>query len=131
MTDLNAEVLGGKQVAEVEPFTFISNDNKYEVEAFLVKPLGVTADSKHPLIVNMHGGPHGQNGPAFNFRDQVFAARGWATLDVNCCGSTGWGQALTDAVFGDQDGNQEHDVRYASITTLRRYSWLDRERMGM
>jgi len=131
MTDLNAEVLGGKQVAEVEPFTFISNDNKHEVEAFLVKPLGVTADSKHPLIVNMHGGPHGQNGPAFNFRDQVFAARGWATLHVNYRGSTGYGQAFADAVFGDQDGNEGQDVLYGVSAALRRYLWLDRERMGI
>src|SRR4029077_15355416 len=131
MTDLNAEVLGGTEVAEVEPFTFISNDNKYEVEAFLVKPLGMTADSKHPLIVNIHGGPHGQNGPAFNFRDQAFAARGWATLHVNYRGSTGYGQAFADAVFGDQDGNEAQDVLYGVSAALRRYLWLDRERMGI
>src|SRR2546421_7301030 len=78
LTDLNAEILAGKQIGEVESFTFISNDNKFEVEAFLTKPLGMTATSKHPLIVNIHGGPHGQNGPAFNFKNQVYAAHGWA-----------------------------------------------------
>jgi dipeptidyl aminopeptidase/acylaminoacyl peptidase len=131
VTDLNADVLRGKQIAEVEPFTFISNDNKFEVEAFLVKPLGMTPDSKHPLIVNIHGGPHGQNGPAFNFRDQAFAARGWATLHVNYRGSTGYGQAFADGVFGDQDGNEGQDVLYGVSAALRRYLWLDRERMGI
>jgi len=131
ITNLNSEVLAGKQIAEVEPFTFVSNDNKYQVEAFLVKPAGVTADSKHPLIVNMHGGPHGQNGPAFNFRDQAFASRGWATLHVNYRGSTGYGQAFADAVFGDQDGNEAQDVLYGVSAALRRYLWLDRERMGI
>src|SRR6267143_1514451 len=52
LTDLNAQLFTGKQIAEVESFTFISNDNKFEVEAFLTKPLGMTATSKHPLIVN-------------------------------------------------------------------------------
>jgi dipeptidyl aminopeptidase/acylaminoacyl peptidase len=131
VTDLNADVLRGKQIAEVEPFTFISNDNKYEVQAFLVKPLGMTSDSKHPLIVNIHGGPHGQNGPAFNFRDQAFAARGWATLHVNYRGSTGYGQGFADGVFGDQDGNEAQDVLYGVSAALRRYLWLDRERMGV
>jgi dipeptidyl aminopeptidase/acylaminoacyl peptidase len=131
LTDLNSEAFNGKQIADVEPFTFVSNDNKYEVEAFLVKPLGMTPDSKHPLIVNMHGGPHGQNGPAFNFRDQAFAARGWATLHVNYRGSTGYGQAFADAVFGDQDGNEAQDVLYGVSAALRRYLWLDRERMGI
>jgi dipeptidyl aminopeptidase/acylaminoacyl peptidase len=131
LTDLNADVLAGKQIAEVESFTFVSNDNKFEVEAFLTKPLGMTATSKHPLIVNIHGGPHGQNGPAFNYRSQVFAARGWATLQVNYRGSTGYGQKFADAVFGDQDGNEGQDVLYGVSAAVRRYLWIDRERMGI
>ncbi len=131
LTHLNSDVFLNRQIAPVESFTFISNDNKYEVEAFLTKPLGMTATSKHPLIVNIHGGPHGQNGPAFNFKDQVYAARGWATLHVNYRGSTGYGQAFADAVFGDQDGNEAQDVLYGVSAALRRYLWLDRERMGV
>ena len=131
LTDLNAELFVGKQIADVESFTFISNDNKYEIEAFLTKPLGMTATSKHPLIVNIHGGPHGQNGPAFNFRNQVFAAKGWATLNVNFRGSTGYGQKFADAVFGDQDGNEGQDVLYGVNAAVRRYLWIDRERMGI
>lgn len=139
LTDLNAEVLGGKQVAQVESFSFVSNDNKFEVEAFLTRPAGLVAEglpdaaagSKHPLIVNIHGGPHGQNGPAFSFKNQVFAARGWATLQVNYRGSTGYGQKFADAVFGDQDGNEGQDVLYGVSAALRRYLWIDRERMGV
>ncbi|HVS87708.1 MAG TPA: S9 family peptidase [Candidatus Acidoferrum sp.] len=131
LTDLNAQVLAGKQISVVEPFTFISNDNKFEIEAFLTKPLGMTATLKHPLIVNIHGGPHGQNGPAFNFKNQVYAARGWATLQVNFRGSTGYGQKFADAVFGDQDGNEGQDVLYGVSAAVRRYLWLDRERMGI
>jgi len=131
LTDLNAQVLAGKPIAEVESFTFLSNDNKYEVEAFLTKPLGLTAKSKHPLIVNIHGGPHGQNGPAFNFKNQVYAARGWATLNVNYRGSTGYGQKFADAVFGDQNGNEGQDVLYGVSAAVRRNPWIDRERMGI
>jgi dipeptidyl aminopeptidase/acylaminoacyl peptidase len=131
LTDLNAELLAGKQLGEVESFTFVSNDNKFEVEAFLTKPLGMTATSKHPLIVNIHGGPHGQNGPSFNFKNQVYAARGWATLNVNFRGSTGYGQKFADAVFGDQNGNEGQDVLYGVSAAVRRYLWLDRERMGI
>src|SRR5579864_829487 len=131
LTDLNAQALAGKQIAEVEPFTFISNDNKYEVEAFLTKPLGMTATSKHPLIVNIHGGPHGQNGPAFSFKNQVYAAHGWATLNVNYRGSTGYGQKFADAVFADQNGNEGQDVLYGVSAAVRRNPWIDRERMGI
>src|SRR6202048_224406 len=131
LTDLNAELLAGKQVAEVEPFTFVSNDNKYEVEAFLTKPLNITPGSKHPMVVVIHGGPHGQQGPAFNFRNQVYAGLGWATLMVNYRGSTGYGQKFADAVFGDQNGNEAQDVLYGVSAALRRNLWIDRDRMGI
>jgi dipeptidyl aminopeptidase/acylaminoacyl peptidase len=131
LTDLNQELLAGKAIADVEPFTFVSNDNRFEVEAFLTKPIGMTATSKHPLIVVIHGGPHGQNGPGFNFHNQVYAGHGYAVLNVNYRGSTGYGQKFADAVFGDQNGNEGQDVLYGVSAAVRRYLWIDRERMGI
>ncbi len=131
LTDLNAGVLGSKRLAEVEPFTFVSNDNKFEVEAFLTRPVDMSPTARYPLIVNIHGGPHGQQGPAFNFKNQVYAARGWATLMVNYRGSTGYGQGFADAVFADQNGNEGQDVLYAVSAAIRRYPWIDRERLGV
>jgi dipeptidyl aminopeptidase/acylaminoacyl peptidase len=131
LTDLNQELLAGKTIADVEPFTFVSNDNRFEVEAFLTKPTAMTASSKHPLIVVIHGGPHGANGPAFNFKQQVYAGHGYAVLNVNYRGSTGYGQKFADAVFGDQDGNEGQDVLYGVSAAVRRNLWIDRERMGI
>jgi dipeptidyl aminopeptidase/acylaminoacyl peptidase len=131
VTDLNAAVLGGRRLGEVESFTFVSNDNKFEVEAFLTKPVGLNESAKYPLIVNIHGGPHGQQGPAFNFKNQVYAARGWATLMVNYRGSTGYGQAFADAVFADQNGNEGQDVLYGVSAALRRNPWIDRDRLAV
>jgi dipeptidyl aminopeptidase/acylaminoacyl peptidase len=131
LTDLNHELFAGKSIADVEPFTFVSNDNRFEVEAFLTKPIGMTATSKHPLIVVIHGGPHGQNGPGLYFKNQVYAAHGYAVLNVNYRGSTGYGQKFADAVFGDQDGNEGQDILYAVSAAIRRYLWIDRERLGI
>ncbi|MBK5292028.1 MAG: S9 family peptidase [Acidobacteriia bacterium] len=131
LTNLNDDLFRGKEIAPVEAFRFISNDNKWDVEAFLTAPLGRTAGSKHPLIVVIHGGPHGQQGPAFNFKNQVYAARGWATLMVNYRGSTGYGQAFTDGVFGDQNGNEAQDVLYGLSAAMRRNLWIDRDRLGV
>ncbi len=131
LTNLNAEVLRGRPLADPQPFEFVSNDNKYRIQAFLVPPIGRTEGSKSPMVVNIHGGPHGQNGPAFNFRDQVFAGLGWAVLHVNYRGSTGYGQAFADAVFGDQDGNEAQDVLYGVSAAIRRNPWIDSTRMGV
>jgi dipeptidyl aminopeptidase/acylaminoacyl peptidase len=131
VTDLNAAVLKGKSLGVVEAFTFVSNDNKFEVEAFLTRPIDFNPARRYPMIVNIHGGPHGQQGPSFNFKNQVYAARGWATLMVNYRGSTGYGQAFTDAVFGDQNGNEAQDVLYGVSAALRRNTWIDRDRLGV
>ncbi len=50
---------------------------------------------------------------------------------MNYRGSTGYGQKFADAVFGDQDGNEGQDVLYAVSAAVRRYLWIDRERMGI
>ena len=131
VTNLHAQTLAGRLIAEVERFTFLSHDHKYEVEAFLTKPAGMTPDSKHPLIVSIHGGPHSQQGPAFNFKNQVYAGRGWATLMVNYRGSTGYGQKFADAIFGKQHGNEAVDVLYGVNAALRRYDWIDRDRLAV
>ncbi len=131
LTNLNQSLLAGKSIAEVESLTFTSNDNRFQVEAFLTKPVGMTATSKHPLIVVIHGGPHSQNGPMFNFKNQVYAAHGYAVLNVNYRGSTGYGQKFADAVFGDQDGNEAQDVLYGVSAAVRRNLWIDRERLGI
>jgi len=131
LTDLNHDILANKSIASVESFTFISNDNRFEVEAFLTKPVGLTETSKHPMIVVIHGGPHGANGSAFNFKNQVYAGHGFAVLNVNYRGSTSYGQKFADAVFGDQNGNEAQDVLYGVSAAVRRYLWIDRDRLGI
>lgn len=130
LTDLNARFLAEKTVAEVEAFTFQSFDG-LEVQAFLTKPLGINQDSKHPLIVSIHGGPHGMQGPTLNHKAQVYANEGWATLMVNYRGSTGYGQAFADAIFGDQNGGEAKDVLYGTEAAIRRHEWLDPNRVGV
>jgi dipeptidyl aminopeptidase/acylaminoacyl peptidase len=138
LTDLNADLLAARRIASVDSFSFVSNDNRLQVQAFLVKPLNVAGRrddtipaTKYPLIVDLHAEPHGQGGPAFTFQDQVYAAHGWATLHVNYRGSSGAGQQFADAAFGDQDGDEAQDVLYAVSAAVRRNLWIDRERMGL
>jgi len=132
LTDLNSGVLGDKQIAEIEAMTFLSHDHQ-EVEAFLTHPLRRTADSRHPLIAVIKGGPHGQQGPVYDHRAQVYAARGWATLMVNYRGSTGYGQKYSDAIFGVLGSNcgEPKDVLFGVGAALRRNPYLDPDRLGI
>jgi dipeptidyl aminopeptidase/acylaminoacyl peptidase len=148
LTTLNRELLSGRTIADVEAFTFKTFDG-YEIEAFLTKPVtlsgrggasasaGASADksappgTKAPLIVIIHGGPHGQQGPAFSAKAQVYAGLGWASLMVNYRGSTGYGQQITDAIFGDQNGGEARDVLAGVDAAIARYPWVDATRLGI
>jgi len=132
LTDLNRDLLAARTLGAVESFTFPSFDGT-AIEAFLTKPVDLDerASQKHPLIVMMHGGPHGQQGPEFNSKAQLYAARGWAALMVNYRGSTGYGQKLADAIFGDQNGGEARDVLAGVDAALKRYPWVDASRMGL
>ncbi|MCC7177485.1 MAG: S9 family peptidase [Acidobacteria bacterium] len=131
VTTLNQALLGSRGLAEVEAFTF-SNEG-LEIEAFLTKPAGAASakPASVPLIVMIHGGPHGQQGPAFNPKAQVYAGLGWAVLMVNYRGSTGYGQALADAIFRDQNGAEARDVLAGVDAALAKHPWLDATRMGI
>ena len=128
LSSLNHDLMASKRLAAVESFRFKGSDGM-EVEAFLTKPFNTA--SKHPLIVMMHGGPHGEQGPQFNAKAQVYAAHGYVSLMVNYRGSTGYGQKFADAIFGDQNGKEAEDVLAGVDAALARYSWLDASRMGL
>jgi dipeptidyl aminopeptidase/acylaminoacyl peptidase len=131
LTTLNQSVLSARQLAEVEAFTFESDS--LAVEAFLTIPAGArNAKPKTvPLIVMIHGGPHGQQGRAFNPKAQAYASVGWAALMVNYRGSTGYGQKFADAIFRDQNGGEARDVVTGVDAALAKYPWLDGARLGI
>ena len=130
LTHLNRDVLAGRAVAPVEALRFTGADGT-DVEAFLTAPANRAAGTAHPLIVAIHGGPHGQQGPAFNLKAQVYASKGWATLMVNYRGSTGYGQKFADAIARDQNGREAQDVLAGIDAALARHAWLDAGRLGI
>ena len=53
-----------------------------------------------PAMINIHGGPTGQSTASYNTRAQFFATRGYAYLEVNYRGSTGYGKRYMDSLRG-------------------------------
>ena len=129
VTTLSDSLLAQRRIAAVDSFTVRSVKDR-PVQSFLIRPLDMTA-GKAPLIVLMHGGPHGQQGAAFNSSAQIYASHGFGVLMVNYRGSTGYGQAHADAIFGDQDGAEAEDVLVALDSAIARYPWIDASRLGV
>jgi dipeptidyl aminopeptidase/acylaminoacyl peptidase len=96
-----------------------------------MKPNGWRAGRKYPLILSIHGGPHGMSGWAFNPAFQVYAARGYAVLFVNPRGSSGYGQKFSDGTLNEWGGGDYKDLMTGVDEALRRYPWIDQNRMGV
>jgi dipeptidyl aminopeptidase/acylaminoacyl peptidase len=77
-----------------------------KAQAFLLKPVGYDPAKTYPVAFIIHGGPQGANADAWHHRwnAQAWASRGFITVLPNPRGSTGFGQAYTDAIRGDWNG---------------------------
>src|SRR5215212_5109758 len=100
LTNLNAQLWSGLQLADVERMTY-KGAGGWDVDGFLVKPVGWQEGKKYPLILNIHGGPAGQYGVDWYHEFQVYAARGWAVFFTNPRGSTGYGQQFERGIEGE------------------------------
>ncbi|MCA1641752.1 MAG: S9 family peptidase [Acidobacteria bacterium] len=130
LTRLNQKLWGQLQLQDVERFTYKSADG-WDVDGFLVKPLGWQEGRKYPMILSVHGGPAGQYGVDWYHEFQVYAARGWAVLFTNPRGSTGYGQKFERGIEGEWGGKDYQDVMNGVDAALARNPWIDRERLGV
>jgi dipeptidyl aminopeptidase/acylaminoacyl peptidase len=97
LTDVNADVLAGKKLGQVEEIWYTSVDN-LRIQGWIVKPPDFDATKKYPLMLSIHGGPHSMYGVGFNFGWQEHAANGYVVLYTNPRGSTGYGSKFGNAI---------------------------------
>jgi len=131
ITKLNADLVAAAKMGEYEPFTF-AGWNGETVHAWLVKPVGFDASKKWPVAFLIHGGPQGSFGNHFHYRwnPQAYAGAGFAAIMVDFHGSTGYGQAFTDAIRGDWGGKPYEDLMKGLDAALAKYPFLDGTRVA-
>lgn len=99
--DLNSYTL-----ARMEPISFTTRDG-LTVHGYLTLPPG-SSPSNLPLVLNVHGGPWARDTWGYDPEAQWLANRGYACLQVNYRGSTGYGKGFLNA--GDKEwGGRMHD----------------------
>lgn len=101
----------------------------YKVHVFIIKPHGFDPSKKYPLILNVHGGPQSQYLDSFRGDWQVYPGKGYVVAFANPTGSTGYGQAFTDAIACDWGGRVYDDLMKVT-DALEKLPYVDRGRMG-
>jgi dipeptidyl aminopeptidase/acylaminoacyl peptidase len=131
ITHVNAGKLAQVRMGESEQFTF-KGWNDEEVYCYVVKPADFDPARKYPVAFLIHGGPQGSFGNDFHYRwnPQAYAGAGYAVVMVDFHGSTGYGQAFTDAINGHWGDRPFEDLQKGLAAALERYPWMDGERVA-
>lgn len=97
LTTVNHDWLQSVKLGDWERITYPSGDGQL-IDGWVIRPVDYQPGQRYPLLLLVHGGPHGAYGPAFMFAGQVFAGLGYAVLFTNPRGSTSYGQQFTAAI---------------------------------
>ena len=118
LTRLNEDLLAHKRLGEVRRIETRSSHDQRPIESWLTLPPGHAEGQRHPLILEIHGGPWAAYGPHFATDNQLYAAAGYAVLSVNPRGSTSYGQEFADLIHRAYPGNDYDDLISAVDATI-------------
>ena len=126
VTALNADRLKAVKLGTYEQFSFTGAHND-KVYGYVMKPADFQEGKKYPVAFLIHGGPQGSFGNHFHYRwnPQTYAGAGYAAVFIDFHGSTGYGQAFTDAIRKDWGGAPYQDLMKGLDFALAKYPFLD------
>ena len=127
LTEVNADMLRGITLGEVERIRYASSGGA-TVDGWIVKPPGFDPSRKYPLIMEIHGGPHGMYNVAFNWMFQNFASNGYVVLYTNPRGSTGYGSDFGNAIERAYP-SVDYDDLMAGVDTVIGRGYIDTQSM--
>ena len=100
--------LNERDMADMRPISFKSRDG-LTIHGYMTLPKGKEARNL-PVVVNPHGGPWVRDTWGFNSEVQLLANRGFAVLQMNYRGSTGYGRAFWEAGFKQWGRKMQDDI---------------------
>lgn len=128
LTSFNAN-LKEKSFGAYEQFNF-KGWNDELVHGYVLKPANYQEGRKYPVAFLIHGGPQGSFGDAWSYRwnPQTYAGAGYAVVMIDFHGSTGYGQAFTDAINQHWGDRPLEDLQKGWTHALSNYAFLDGNR---
>ena len=124
LTRANADVLDGVTLGQVEAITTRSSFDGLPIQGWIIKPPDFDPGRKYPMILVIHGGPHGMYNGGFNFSWQEHAANGYVVMYTNPRGSSGYGTAFGNAIQYDYP-NHDFDDLMSSVDDVVGRGYID------
>ena len=117
-------------MAKMRPISFQSRDG-LTIHGYITLPKQALEGKKVPVIVNPHGGPQGiRDSWVFNPEAQLFASRGYATLQVNFRISGGYGKSFFQTGF-KQIGRKVMDDVEDGLQYVIQQGWVDENKVAI
>jgi dipeptidyl aminopeptidase/acylaminoacyl peptidase len=132
LTHFNDALLAERIVQPIEEVLHTAPDGR-KIQGWLLRPVGYERGKKHPLVVNMHGGPWVMWGPAMPgiwLEWQLHAARGYAVYFCNPRGSEGYGEAHALVIRNDWGDHVMHDI-LSGVENVVAQGFVDAKRMAL
>lgn len=100
--------INSEHMASMKPIKYTSRDG-LTIHGYLTLPLGLEAKNL-PVVINPHGGPWARDSWGYNPEIQLLANRGYAVLQMNFRGSTGYGKKFWELSFKQWGQDMQNDV---------------------
>ncbi len=113
LTALNTDLLGQRNLGQVEEIWSTSPTDGRRIQSWLIHPPGQDPAKKYPLILEIHGGPFANYGPRFAAELQLYAAAGYVVLFSNPRGSTSYGEEFGNLIHHDYPNHDYDDLMSA------------------
>ena len=126
ITQSAGEMLPDVNFGDFEQFSFKGWNNE-TVHGYVVKPHDYQEGKKYPVAFLIHGGPQGSfgNGWSNRWNPQTYAGQGYAVVMIDFHGSTGYGQAFTDAISQHWGDRPLEDLQKGWAAAQQQYSFLN------
>ncbi len=126
----NKDLFGSLTIAQPEEF-WVEAPQGHKIQAWILKPPNAEPKKKHPMILEIHGGPRVQWGACYFHEFQMFANAGFYVVFSNPRGGLGYGEAFSQAIVKDWGGPAFDDLMLVVDEALRRHPEIDPDRLGV
>jgi dipeptidyl aminopeptidase/acylaminoacyl peptidase len=109
---------------------WVQSEDDAKIQAWIIKPVGFEKGKKYPMILSIHGGPHGMSSIGYRFYFQLLAANGYVVVYSNPRASLGYGEKFSRQIWEEWGGLCYRDLMRVTDAVLE-LGFVDEKQMGV